>query len=169
MIFSVICFGQPPRGYPYTASNQAGNLDSVITQLRLQQVNLVAHDASGPPAIDGAHAASPASCGARAAEHILLCNAGAPVSRSDLAVLDSGGSETSPGRCHGCFRHWIFRRMHQWQVRRFFNRMRRSEMNSCHGWTNSSIRRQALGRGFLSLEGRLIAHHQIAHKNDPKS
>ncbi|HZD40952.1 MAG TPA: alpha/beta fold hydrolase, partial [Terriglobales bacterium] len=41
-----------PRGYPYTATNQVADLDSVITQLQLQQVLLVAHDASGPPAID---------------------------------------------------------------------------------------------------------------------
>ena len=41
-----------PSGYPYTADNQVGDLDAVITQLRLGQVVLVAHDASGPPAID---------------------------------------------------------------------------------------------------------------------
>src|SRR5215475_7677969 len=35
-----------PVGYPYTASNQVGELDAVITQLRLQHVILVAHDAS---------------------------------------------------------------------------------------------------------------------------
>lgn len=43
-----------PPGYPYTASSQVGDLDAVITQLRLRQVTLVAHDASGPPAIDWA-------------------------------------------------------------------------------------------------------------------
>src|SRR5215469_13422884 len=43
-----------PVGYPYTASNQVGELDAVITPLRLQHVILVAHDASGPPAIDWA-------------------------------------------------------------------------------------------------------------------
>jgi haloalkane dehalogenase len=43
-----------PVGYPYTAENQTGDLDAVITQLRLDQVVLVAHDASGPPAIDWA-------------------------------------------------------------------------------------------------------------------
>jgi pimeloyl-ACP methyl ester carboxylesterase len=32
-----------PVGYPYTASNQVGDLDAVITQLRLQKVILVAH------------------------------------------------------------------------------------------------------------------------------
>jgi haloalkane dehalogenase len=43
-----------PVGYPYTADNQTGDLDAVISQLRLDQVVLVAHDASGPPAIDWA-------------------------------------------------------------------------------------------------------------------
>src|SRR5512145_3047358 len=43
-----------PSGYPYTAANQIGDLDAVITQLGLGQVVLVAHDASGPPAIDWA-------------------------------------------------------------------------------------------------------------------
>ena len=43
-----------PSGYPYTADNQIGDLDAVITQLGLGQVVLVAHDASGPPAIDWA-------------------------------------------------------------------------------------------------------------------
>jgi pimeloyl-ACP methyl ester carboxylesterase len=43
-----------PSGYPYTADNQVGDLDAVITQLKLVQVVLVAHDASGPPAIDWA-------------------------------------------------------------------------------------------------------------------
>ncbi len=43
-----------PAGYPYTASNQTDDLDAVIDQLGLEQVVLVAHDASGPPAIDWA-------------------------------------------------------------------------------------------------------------------
>lgn len=43
-----------PRGYPYTSSNQAGDLDAVIAHLRLNPVVLVAHDASGPPAINWA-------------------------------------------------------------------------------------------------------------------
>jgi len=47
-----------PLGYPYTHSSQIGDLDAVITQLRLQQAILVAHDASGPPAIDWALAHS---------------------------------------------------------------------------------------------------------------
>jgi haloalkane dehalogenase len=43
-----------PAKYPYTATNQTGDLDAVIGQLGLDQVTLVAHDASGPPAIDWA-------------------------------------------------------------------------------------------------------------------
>jgi haloalkane dehalogenase len=43
-----------PTGYRYTATNQTGDLDAVIDQLGLGQVVLVAHDASGPPAIDWA-------------------------------------------------------------------------------------------------------------------
>jgi len=43
-----------PVGYPYTATNQVLELDAVIKQLLLEPVVLVAHDASGPPAIDWA-------------------------------------------------------------------------------------------------------------------
>lgn len=43
-----------PAGYPYTADNQTGDLDAVINRLGLDAVVLVAHDASGPPAIDWA-------------------------------------------------------------------------------------------------------------------
>jgi pimeloyl-ACP methyl ester carboxylesterase len=43
-----------PAAYPYTAANQTGDLDAVIDQLGLDRVVLVAHDASGPPAIDWA-------------------------------------------------------------------------------------------------------------------
>src|SRR5262245_53588858 len=37
-----------PTGYAYTAANQVGDLDAVVTQLGLGQVTLVVHDASGP-------------------------------------------------------------------------------------------------------------------------
>jgi haloalkane dehalogenase len=43
-----------PADYRYTAKNQEGDLDTVIQQRKLGQVVLVAHDASGPPAIDWA-------------------------------------------------------------------------------------------------------------------
>jgi haloalkane dehalogenase len=47
-----------PWGYPYTAANQAGDLAAVVgavdEHLGTSQLVLVAHDASGPPAIDWA-------------------------------------------------------------------------------------------------------------------
>lgn len=43
-----------PAGYPYTADNQTGDLAAVVDHLDLGRVVLVAHDASGPPAIDWA-------------------------------------------------------------------------------------------------------------------
>ena len=43
-----------PEGYPYTADNQTRDLGAVISHLGLDSVVLVAHDASGPPAIDWA-------------------------------------------------------------------------------------------------------------------
>jgi haloalkane dehalogenase len=49
-----------PAGYPYTATNQAGDLDAVVSALDpepmidTERLILVAHDASGPPAIDWA-------------------------------------------------------------------------------------------------------------------
>ena len=47
-----------PPGYPYTATNQVGDLQAVLDaaapDLDATRVTLVAHDASGPPAIDWA-------------------------------------------------------------------------------------------------------------------
>lgn len=47
-----------PAGYPYTATNQIGDLaavvDAVSARLDVDRFVLVAHDASGPPAIDWA-------------------------------------------------------------------------------------------------------------------
>jgi pimeloyl-ACP methyl ester carboxylesterase len=44
---------KPPSLRP-TARSQVGDLDCVVNQLGLERVTLVAHDASGPPAIDWA-------------------------------------------------------------------------------------------------------------------
>ena len=56
VVFDFLGWGSSdkPAGYPYTATNQMGDLDTVIEQLQLEHVVLVAHDASGPPAIDWA-------------------------------------------------------------------------------------------------------------------
>jgi haloalkane dehalogenase len=108
-----------PAGYSYTASNQVGDLDAVISQLRLQQVTLVAHDASGPPAIDWALAHSE-----RVAALVLLntyyCTM--PTLRSPEAIwLFSTPLVRNIARpVSQMFDNWIFHRMYQWQVGRFF-------------------------------------------------
>jgi haloalkane dehalogenase len=108
-----------PEAHPYTASNQIGDLDAVITQLRLQQVMLVAHDASGPPAIDWALAHSERVAG------LVLLNTyycAMPTLRPPEAIwLFSTPVVRNISRpVSQMFGHWIFRRMYQWQVGRFF-------------------------------------------------
>jgi len=108
-----------PAGYAYTTSNQVGDIDAVITQLRLQQVILVAHDASGPPAIDWALDRS-----ARVAGLVLLntyyCDM--PTLRAPEAIwLFSTPMVRNIARpVSELFGHLIFRRMYQWQVGKFF-------------------------------------------------
>jgi haloalkane dehalogenase len=108
-----------PPGYPYTAANQVGDLDAVITQLRLQHVILVAHDASGPPAIDWALDESNRVAG------LVLLNTyycAMPTLRSPEAIwLFSTPVVRNVARpVSQMFRYWVFHRMFQWQVGRFF-------------------------------------------------
>lgn len=108
-----------PADYPYTASNQTDDLNAVITQMRLQQVVLVAHDASGPPAIDWA-----LDHPERVAGLVLLntyyCSM--PTLRSPEAIwLFSTPVVRHIARpVSQLFGHWLFHRMYQWQVGRFF-------------------------------------------------
>ena len=108
-----------PAGYPYTAANQVGDLDAVITQLRLQHVILVAHDASGPPAIDWALDHSERVAG------LVLLNTyycSMPTLRAPEAIwLFSTPVVRNIARpVSQMFGHWVFRRMYRWQVGRFF-------------------------------------------------
>lgn len=56
VVFDFLGWGSSdkPEGYPYTADNQARDLDAVVAHLGLESMVSVAHDASGPPAIDWA-------------------------------------------------------------------------------------------------------------------
>jgi pimeloyl-ACP methyl ester carboxylesterase len=108
-----------PSGYPYTAANQTGDLDTVITQLRLEQVVLVAHDASGPPAIDWA-LVHPERVAGLVLLNTYYCEM--PTLRPPEAIwLFSTPVIRSVARpVSQMFNHWIFRRMYRWQVGRFF-------------------------------------------------
>jgi haloalkane dehalogenase len=108
-----------PSGYPYTAKNQEGDLDAVVKQLMLGQVVLVAHDASGPPAIDWALHHPDQVAG------LVLLNTyycAMPTLRPPEAIfLFSTPLIRNVARpVSAMFNHWIFRRMYWWQVGRFF-------------------------------------------------
>jgi haloalkane dehalogenase len=122
----VLCFdflgwgaSDKPPGYPYTASNQVGDLDAVITQLQLRQVILVAHDASGPPAIDWA-----LDQWERVAGLVLLNTyyCAMPTLRPPEAIwlFSTPGVRSIARPVSQMFGQRIFRLMYQWQVGRFF-------------------------------------------------
>jgi haloalkane dehalogenase len=121
VLFDFLGWGRSdkPEGYPYTADNQTRDLDAVIEHLRIDDGVLVAHDASGPPAIDWAlwHPDRTAALvllntyygrtqAARPPEAIFLFST--PVLRN-VARFVSG-------------RFDIFRRLYWWQVGRRFIR-----------------------------------------------
>lgn len=121
VVFDFLGWGRSdkPSGYPYTATNQEVDLDAVVKQLRLGAVVLVAHDASGPPAIDWAldHSSQLAA--------LVLLNTyycAMPTLRPPEAIfLFSTPLVRSVARLvSGMFDHLIFRRMYWWQVGRFF-------------------------------------------------
>ena len=107
-----------PTGYPYTTANQVGDLDAVITQLGLEQVLLVAHDASGPPAIDWA-LDHPDQVAGLVLLNTYYCEM--PTLRRPEAIwLFSTPVVRSVARpVSQLFDNWIFRRMYWWQVGRF--------------------------------------------------
>jgi haloalkane dehalogenase len=108
-----------PSGYPYTASNQMRDLDAVITGLQLGQVVLVAHDASGPPAIEWA-----LDHPDRVAALVLLNTyySAMPTLRSPEAIFlfSTPVIRGVARRVSALFNHLVFRRMYWWQVGKFF-------------------------------------------------
>jgi haloalkane dehalogenase len=121
VVFDFLGWGasDKPTGYPYTAANQTGDLDAVLEHLQLGSVVLVAHDASGPPAINWAldHPQRVAALvllntyyarmpGLRPPEAIRVFST--PVVRSVARPVSR------------LFGDLLFRRMYRWQVGRFF-------------------------------------------------
>ena len=108
-----------PLGYPYTAKNQEVDLDTVIKQLKLAQVVLVAHDASGPPAIDWA-LSHPDQVVALVLLNTYYCEM--PTLKAPEAIwLFSTPLVRNVARLiSSMFDYLIFRRMYWWQVGKFF-------------------------------------------------
>jgi pimeloyl-ACP methyl ester carboxylesterase len=107
-----------PSGYPYTAANQVGDLDAVITQLGLGQVVLVVHDASGPPGIDWA-LAHPERLAGLVLLNTYYCEM--PTLRRPKAIwLFSTPVVRSVTRpVSQMFGNWLLRRVYRWQVGSF--------------------------------------------------
>jgi pimeloyl-ACP methyl ester carboxylesterase len=121
VVFDFLGWGRSdkPNAYPYTADNQAHDLAAVVDHLALDEIVPVAHDASGPPAIDWAlwHPERTAalvllntyygrSAGARPPEAIFLFST--PILRNVARFVSA--------------RFDLFRRMYRWQVGRRFVR-----------------------------------------------
>ena len=108
-----------PLGYPYTAKNQEVDLDIVIKQLKPAQVVLVAHDASGPPAIDWA-LNHPDQVAALVLLNTYYCEM--PTLKAPEAIwLFSTPRVRNVARfISSMFDYLIFRRMYWWQVGKFF-------------------------------------------------
>jgi haloalkane dehalogenase len=121
VVFDFLGWGasDKPTGHRYTANNQVDDLDAVVEHLRLASVVLVAHDASGPPAIDWAlehpH---------RVAGLVLLNTyyARVPGLRPPEAIrVFSTPLVRSVARpVSRLFGDLVFRRFYRWQVGRFF-------------------------------------------------
>lgn len=108
-----------PVGYPYTSKNQLLDLDAVIKQRKLGQVVLVAHDASGPPAIDWALNHS-----SQVAALVLLntyyCEMPTLKAPEAIRLFSTPVVRNVARFVSGLFDYWVFRRMYWWQVGRFF-------------------------------------------------
>jgi haloalkane dehalogenase len=104
-----------PLGYPYTTDNQVGDVDAVITQLGLGPAILVAHDASGPPAIDWA-LAHPERVAGLVLLNTYYCEM--PTLRPPEAIwLFSTPVVRNIARpLSQLFGNWLFRQMYWWQV-----------------------------------------------------
>jgi haloalkane dehalogenase len=121
--FDFLGWGQSdkPEGYPYTAANQIGDLAAVIGALDQHegagQLTLVAHDASGPPAIDWALANA-----GRVAQLVLLNTYyhWIPSLRRPPAIaLYSTPGIRGAARALSRRRPDVDRRLYAWQVGRF--------------------------------------------------
>jgi haloalkane dehalogenase len=109
-----------PTGHPYTAANQTADLEAVIQHLQLGSVVLVAHDASGPPAIDWA-LEHPDRVAALVLLNTYYCRM--PGLRPPEAIrLFSTPIIRSVARPMArLFGDLVFRRLYRWQVERFFS------------------------------------------------
>jgi haloalkane dehalogenase len=108
-----------PAGYPYTSKNQLLDLDAVVKQRELGQVVLVAHDASGPPAIDWA-----LNNNSLLAALVLLntyyCEMPTLKAPEAIRLFSTPVVRNVARFVSSLLDYRVFRRMYWWQVGRFF-------------------------------------------------
>jgi pimeloyl-ACP methyl ester carboxylesterase len=108
-----------PPGYAYTSMNQLLDLDAVIKQRNLGQVVLVAHDASGPPAIDWA-LDHPDQVAALVLLNTYYCEMPTLKPPEAIWLFSTPVVRNAARFISGLFNGWVFRRMYGWQVGDFF-------------------------------------------------
>ena len=120
VLFDFLGWGRSdkPSGYAYTTANQVGDLDAVITQLGLKQVLLVAHDASGPPAIDWA-LAQPERVSGLVLLNTYYCEMPTLRAPEVIWLFSTPVIRNIARPVSEMFGNWAFRRMYRWQVGSF--------------------------------------------------
>jgi pimeloyl-ACP methyl ester carboxylesterase len=108
-----------PLGYAYTSKNQLLDLDAVIKQRKIGQVVLVAHDASGPPAIDWALNHS-GQLAALVLLNTYYCEMPTLKAPEAIRLFSTPVVRNVARFISGLLNHWVFRQMYWWQVGRFF-------------------------------------------------
>jgi haloalkane dehalogenase len=121
VVFDFLGWGasDKPAGYQYTAANQVGDLDAVIDQLQLTSVVLVAHDASGPPAIDWA-LEHPPQVAALVLLNTYYCRMPGLRTPEAIRLFSTPVIRSVARPVSRLFGDLLFRRMYHWQVGRFF-------------------------------------------------
>ena len=108
-----------PTQYSYTAANQEKELAAVINQLELKQVVLVAHDASGPPAIDWA-LAQPDQVAGLILLNTYYCEVPTVKLPEAIFLFSTPLIKSIARPISQLFNNLIFRKMFWWQVGKFF-------------------------------------------------
>jgi len=108
-----------PSDYSYTAASQTADLDAVITRLGLEKVVLVAHDASGPPAIDWA-LEQPEHVSGLVLLNTYYCEMPSLRPPEAIWLFSTPIIRNVARSVSRMFGNLIFRRMYWWQVGRFF-------------------------------------------------
>jgi pimeloyl-ACP methyl ester carboxylesterase len=108
-----------PADYDYTANNQGAELAAVIDGLKLDQIVLVAHDASGPPAIDWA-LDHPERVAALVLLNTYYCDMPALRRPEAIWLFSTPGVKRIARVVSAMGNHWLFRQLYRWQVGGFF-------------------------------------------------